>query len=665
MHRSAFARFVALAIPFVVVVACSAARGTDADARFAAVRSSLVAMGLAPIGDVHRGALASGAEARVPIALESECVTIVAVGGEGARDVDVQLLDPTGRAVAHDATHEPQATVRACVETRGTYTIVVRMAAGSGSFVASAWSGGGATLVADASTPDAASTGTCDAPFPLTAGTLSGDTSRGASAHGGSCGRGDSKEIVYVYRATSRTHLRVAMVPLAQLDTVLYIRRAKCADQGAEIACNDDSPAGGSALDVYVEPGTYYVFADALGKSEGAYRLNVEIAEVPPIAEICRGARPLSIGATVAGSTVGAFDNATSTCGDGAPGLDVPYRLDLATRSRVRIVERSDDVRPVVHLRRVCAEEISEVACADRGLSTEEASFTGVLEAGAYTVIADAQSREAAGRFTLRVDAAPENGSGVPGDSCADPMPLSPPDKPQGDTFQARDDVSGSCGGAGAPDVVYRVDLARRTRFSAHFEAEEGRHVLVLSRACGDRSTEVTCAARIDEALPAGVYFLAVDGATPSSFGRFALEVRARDVGAQEGACKNPPLLLPGKPVSGSTTGAGDKFTTGCGGREDLPGAPDRVYKIVLAQRARVQIALATPTYDGVLSLRRACVDVGSAARGNEMRCNNDAGDTHHSRIDMTLEAGTFYVVVDGHGQGEEGPFTLEYKTVP
>lgn len=31
----------------------------------------------------------------------------------------------------------------------------------------------------------------------------------------------------------------------------------------------------------------------------------------------------------------------------------------------------------------------------------------------------------------------------------------------------------------------------------------------------------------------------------------------------------------------------------------------------------------------------------------------------------MTLEAGTFYVVVDGHGQGEEGPFTLEYKTVP
>jgi len=77
------------------------------------------------------------------------------------------------------------------------------------------------------------------------------------------------------------------------------------------------------------------------------------------------------------------------------------------------------------------------------------------------------------------------------------------------------------------------------------------------------------------------------------------------------------------------------------------------------------QNALATPTYDGVLSLRRACVDVGSAARANEMRCNNDAGDTHHSRIDMTLEAGTFYVVVDGHGQGEEGPFTLEYKTVP
>ena len=48
-------------------------------------------------------------------------------------------------------------------------------------------------------------------------------------------------------------------------------------------------------------------------------------------------------------------------------------------------------------------------------------------------------------------------------------------------------------------DVVYRLDLPRRARLSASVDAEEGRHVLVLSRACGDRSAEVTCAAQIDE----------------------------------------------------------------------------------------------------------------------------------------------------------------------
>jgi hypothetical protein len=667
--RSAFARVVklvmaralVLAIALAVVASCSASRVVDADARWAPVRSSFAAMGMAEIGEAHRGVLARGAEARIVVALETECVTVVAIGGERARDVDVSLVDARGRVVARDATHEAQATLRACVDA-GEHAIVVRMA-GEGAYVASVWSGGGVatTASADAAAPVARATGACDAPWPLAAGTVAGDTSHGASLFGGSCGRGDAKEIVYALRATTRTHLRAAVS--AQFDTILYLRKDKCDDDAAEVACNDDAPGGGSAIDVYVEPGTYFLFVDALGKSEGAYRLVTEIAAVPAIADVCRAARALTIGSSVNGTTVGAYDNAASTCGDGAPGLDVPFKLDVPQRSRVRVVQHSDDVRPVVHVRRVCADEASEVGCSDRGESSEEAAFVGVLDGGPHTVFADAFTRDGAGRFTLRAEIAPERGSGVSGDTCSDAMPLTPPDKPSGDTFLARDDVTGSCSPPGAPDVVYRVDVARRTRFSARIDSEEGRHVLVLSRACGDRSAELACAARIDDTIDPGVYFLAVDGATPTSFGRFTLEVRARDAGAQEAACKSPATLTPGKPVHGSTSGAGDKFTTGCGGREDLPGAPDRVYRIVLAARARVELTLATPTWDGVLSLRRACVDGSASVRANELRCNNDAADQHHSRIDMTLEAGTYFVVVDGHAQGEEGAFTLEYKS--
>ncbi len=658
-----------LALLVVALAACVGASGADIEPRYAAVRSTFVAMGMAPIGDAHRGVLARGAIARVPLALDAACATIVAVGGEGVRDVELSLLDPSGRSIGRAATHEPQATLRACVDIAGAYTVVVRMVDGAGAYVAAAWSGGtGAVVVAPSavasSVPDVHATGTCDAPFPLAAGSVSGNTSRGSSEHHGSCGRNSAKEIIYQVRIATRTHVRATVH--AQFDTILYLRKGSCDDVAGEIACNDDAPGGGgSAIDAFLDPGAYFLFVDALGKDEGPYRLAVELKEVPPVAEICRHARTLSFGSPVGGTTVGAFDNASATCGEGAPGLDVPFKLDVPRRARVRVVERSDDVRPVVHVRRVCADDASEVACSAHGASPEEAAFVGVLDPGAYAVFADATARDVAGRYTLRAEMALEQGSGVAGDGCSDAAPLSAPDKPTGDTFLARDDVAGSCGGGGAPDVVYRVDIARRTRFAAQVESEEGRHILVLSRACGDRSAEIACAARIDEALAPGVYFLAVDGATPSSFGRFTLDVRARDIGAQETACKSPPLLVAGKPLTASTSGAGDKFTTTCGGREDAPGTGDRVYRMSLAQKSHVQILLATPTWDGVVALRRSCVDVAASPRSSELRCNNDVGDAHHSKIDMTIDAGVYFVVVDGHSAGDEGPFTLEYKVLP
>ena len=57
-----------------------------------------------------------------------------------ATDLDVALLDAEDKPVARDTTKEPQATVRACPEAAGRYTLVVKMAAGAGDFVAATWS---------------------------------------------------------------------------------------------------------------------------------------------------------------------------------------------------------------------------------------------------------------------------------------------------------------------------------------------------------------------------------------------------------------------------------------------------------------------------------------------------------------------------------------------
>jgi hypothetical protein len=201
---------------------------------------------------------------------------------------------------------------------------------------------------------------------------------------------------------------------------------------------------------------------------------------------------------------------------------------------------------------------------------------------------------------------------------------------------------------------------------SARFLTEEGQHVFVLSRTCADRASELGCERTIDQVLPAGTYFLAVDGDSPDAFGRYTLAFSARDVTAQEAACRAPPLLSDGQTVTGSTSGGSDKFTTSCGGREDAQSAPDRIYRITLLSRARVRLGLSTPTWDGVLALRSSCLDAGggAGARQAEVACNNDSDDVHHARIDTSLDPGTYYVLVDGHASGNEGPYSLEYRVV-
>jgi hypothetical protein len=657
---------------FVTVAGCaSTVRGGDTESRFIAVHNALAAMGLAQVGPIQRGSLAEGREARFPLELAAGCSTIVTLGGDGVHDLAASLVDPAGAQVAHDTTRDPQAVVRACVERGGTYTLVVHMSEGAGDFLAAAWSGGASGLPPSepgaaplASGSDTAPKGTCDSPLPLTAGLYDGSTSHGEMENESSCASSSSREIVY--RLDLATRQRVTLDVDPHFDSVLYVRKDDCSDVEAEVACNDDvGHERRSKVDDVLDPGTYFVFVDGLVNEAGAYRLKVALEDVPTIAEVCRAARALAPGIAAAGTTSGGFDSAESTCGDGAKGSDAAFRLDLASRARVRVTERSSDFEPVVHLRKTCTDETSETACSEEGMGDDVAAYTGILEPGSYGVFADSSGRDGDGHFTLLAETSPVQGTGAAGDTCTDALPITSSAKYDGDTFPSRDDVAGSCGGAGAGDEIYRIDVARRTRVTARIARQEGQHVLVLTKTCGDRSGEVACGRTLDQVVPAGTYFLAVDGATPGDLGRYSIEARLRDVSAQEFACKSAPALRPGVMVSATTDAAGDKFTTSCGGREDTQSNPDRVYRVDVAKRSHVAFTLTTPAWDGVLVLRKACLDPvpATGASSVEVRCNNDDnGDTHRARIDMTIDPGTYYVVVDGHATGNAGAFTLDYQ---
>lgn len=665
-HRSRIAACAGLAL----VVACASTRGSVGalEPRFVAVHNALAAMGLAQVGPIHEGVLAEGREARVVLDLSAGCSTIAAVGGEGVRDVDATLLDPQGRPLAHDTTNEPQAVLRLCVEARDAYVLVVKIASGGGAWVAATWQGG---APGDGVAPSGASSaqkgreanGTCEAPIPLAPGTVTGSTARGEHENAGSCEQSDSPELVYQLDLPSRE--RVTIEVEARFDSVLYVRKDDCTDPNAEVDCSDDAPdRTHSRVERVLEPGRYFVFVDGYARDAGLFKMTVATTDVLALAEVCRRAPLLTLGAPVAGTTAAMGNDAEASCGGGAQGADAPWRAELASRSRLRIVEHSDEVTPVVHLRRACPDEQSEVACGESGGAAGDAVVTGVFDPGTYTVFADAHDRDAAGRYSLQVEVAPVAGTAITGDACGDAVVLGASSSVAGDTFFARDDVAGSCGGAGAADLVYRVEVTKRSRLVATLQAEEATHLLVLWRRCGDRSTEVACGREVDEVLGPGTYFIAVDGSSEDSIGRFTLGWSLQDLSAQAGACLLAPALVEGGTVVGTTIGAGDKFAASCAGGDGATSGPDRVYKLMVKKRGRVRIALTASSFDAALALRKACADASGGARAAELVCEADADVGQRTVIDRILEVGTYWVVVDGQTPNDQGPFSLEYRLV-
>ena len=109
--------------------------------------------------------------------------------------------------------------------------------------------------------------------------------------------------------------------------------------------------------------------------------------------------------------------------------------------------------------------------------------------------------------------------------------------------------------------------------------------------------------------------------------------------------------------ISDSTAGAPDTFVSpGCGGSVAYQASGDKVYQFTLKERSHVNVQLKPGSfYNTVLSLRSDCAD---PTRG-EIVCVS----YYQKTIDRDLDAGTYYVVVDGYGPKSEGAFTIELTT--
>lgn len=679
----------ALAAALALVPSCG---GPALEPRYVAVHNALAAMGLSQSGSISEGSLPEGAEARVTTSLTAgTCYTILGLGTSGASNVDVVVLDASGNEVAHDTSADSHAAVQYCPTYAGDYTVAVRMVRGSGGYILSSWSGGsgastgggyydpygggyydpyggGSGAAVSSYRAPHGGPGTCAEPYELTIGApVRGDSTNGDMEMTGSCiVGGTAPETVYWFEVRERSIVTAVMSSL--YDGALYIL-AQCGDVTSELACSDDAPTTSrSEVRAILDPGMYYLVADGFGSNFGEYEVALSSEPMRSTADVCAAALVLTPGSPLAGTTTGGASYFGSSCGDGSAGPDAVYTLDVAAASRLRLrMQSTHDAS--LHLRTTCSDPGTEVACNDNYGDATHSLVNMNVSPGRYYVVTDGAGRSAEGDFSLSAELAPFGGSpGGPGDTCATALPVAAgTTELAADTFTAADDLTGSCGGGGAPETVYRLDVRSRTRLRASFSEAEYPPIAYLRSTCGDTTTELACVApavlsagaetEIDETLAAGTYYLVVDGTRADTFGASTMTLRMDDLGALDSACRGAPLIRPGTQIEGDTRGGTDRFQATCAG-----GAlsPDLVYRLVIRRTSTVRISSEQESWDGAIYIRSDCVDA-TTERG----CNDDAGDNRHSMIETELEPGTYYVFVDGFASGNSGEFTLDVDVSP
>jgi hypothetical protein len=224
-----------------------------------------------------------------------------------------------------------------------------------------------------------------------------------------------------------------------------------------------------------------------------------------------------------------------------------------------------------------------------------------------------------------------------------------------GSLYGAADDLATACGPALGLDAVYTITLTGD--HDLNLQVLGGMSGFISVRTiCGDMASELYCGADrvLARGLSAGTYFIIVEGSSEASFS-LSVDVlpytEVHIVPATNDTCASPYVVpAEGGLFLGSTAGMMNDYTATCGGNSN---SADVVFELTLAADKAVTFSTTTD-YDGTLHLHDApCL-------GTERACNDDSPDTRHSRIDATLTAGTYYLVVDGYSSSSAGSYELE-----
>jgi hypothetical protein len=493
-----------------------------------------------------------------------------------------------------------------------------------------------------------------------------------ASDYGASCSPagGTTKDVVVALVVPPGGPADVDLVATAAGGELALAHVTQCGVAGSESACAPGySLSKGGTLSRLrlrsLPPGPHAVYVMGGGLSDVTLKVAFLPASEKPKNETCGTATPIIAGVAVETSIVDAAEDHPSVCP--APLGELTHTLTLPAPGDVHVWATSLDGfgKPAVALwQGDCTDPKQELGC---NVATQAHLFERALPAGTYTV---AVSATVPTDLSLLVEVFPP--SVEPADeTCASPAALVPNKTTAVSLAGHTDDVSVGCV-AGAVDAVHRLDLAGPTDvlLVGRISDNDTGGLALMKSACATAADVIQCGASSQSpvrarahGVPAGSYRVVMETAAGAP-----TEVTAFTRAA------GPPILVPfsdtcatavkipsaGGFFQGTTANANADYDGGCDlGSQGPGGAADQVLKLELPAKKRVVLDMKGSAYHTLLVVRKA-----TGCPGPEVAKGCAAGYSgDRSFLDLTLEAGSYWVQVDGYA-GYSGQWFLDVFVV-
>lgn len=448
----------------------------------------------------------------------------------------------------------------------------------------------------------------------------------------------------------------------------------QCGDPSSELACSASfyAPKGGRLAKVRLrnigDPMKsialpLYVFTDY------GTQVVLDVSFLPPTSaptnETCGTAEPIAFNTPVVSDVVGVDTDVGTVCSSLTG--ELLYSFNLAAPSDVHIYANSidGDGQPIVSLRDdLCALPENEITCQ---IAETVHIFRHSLPAGLYH-FAVAASAPTIVSTTVVVE--PPT-SPLPDETCVG-SPVLEPNKTLDVSFQNRqDDFDVGCLSS-AVDVAYRLDLTTPSDVLLVQRISSGDNAAISldKPACTDMNDLLICGTGSQSPtrankrnVPAGEYRVVSESqlGLPTQITAFVRKTSPAVVVPFADACADA-LSIPatGGFFQGNTANATASFQAGCDQGGGPPnGARDQLLKLTLPAKKRVVLDMSGSAYSTLLDVRK-----GPDCPGVEVFQGCTVGyGMNKSFLDLTLDAGDYFIQIDGYNQ-DDGPWFLDVRVV-